>query len=120
MKIAITSQGSEMSSMIDPRFGRSKFFIVVDTENEEFSVADNSVNLNAAQGAGIQSGKNVVDLCVEAVITDHVGPKAFVTLQSGNVKVYTGATGTVAEAVEMFKAGKLKCNEGADVDSHWM
>ena len=119
MKIAITSQGQDLDSQVDPRFGRAKFFIVVDTQQEGFSVSDNEMNLNAAQGAGIQAGKNVVDLGVEGVITGHVGPKAFATLQAGGVKIYTGATGTVAESIERIKAGQLKHTDNPDVESHW-
>jgi predicted Fe-Mo cluster-binding NifX family protein len=120
MKIAITAQGPDTSALVDPRFGRARFFIVVDTEKEGFTAADNSMNLNAAQGAGIQAGRNVVALGVEAVVTGHVGPKAYATLQAGGVSVYTGASGTVAEAVELFKAGTLKRQEGADVEGHWV
>ena len=120
MKAIVTSQGRELNSPVDPRFGRAKYFLVVDTETGEFSAADNSQNLNAAQGAGIQAGKNVVDLGAEAVITGHVGPKAFATLQAGGIAIHTGATGTVAEAVEQFKAGTLKQSSGADVEGHWV
>ena len=120
MKVAVTSQGRELSSAVDPRFGRAKVFVIVDTETGEYTTADNSQNLNADQGAGIQAGRNVVELGVEAVITGHVGPKAFVTLQAGGVKIYTGAAGTVADAVEQFKAGKLKRSAGADVEGHWV
>lgn len=120
MKIAVTAQGRELNSPVDPRFGRAKFFMVVDTETGEFSVTDNAQNLNAAQGAGIQAGSNVVKLGVEAVITGHVGPKAFTTLQAGSVKIYTGASGTVADAIEQFKAGTLKLSSNADVEGHWM
>ena len=120
MKVVVTSQGRELSSPVDPRFGRAKFFVVIDTETGEFSAADNAQNLNAAQGAGIQAGRNVAELGATAVITGHVGPKAFATLQAGGVQVYTGATGTVAEAVEQFKAGRLKQSTGADVEGHWV
>lgn len=120
MKVAVTSQGRELNSPVDPRFGRAKFFVVVDTETGEFSAVDNSQNLNAVQGAGIQAGKNVADLGAEAVITGHVGPKAFATLQAGGVKVLTGATRTVADAIEQSKAGKLKQSSGADVEGHWV
>ncbi len=120
MKIAITSQGVDLNAAVDPRFGRAKFFAVVDTDKEGFTVSDNSVNLNAAQGAGIQAGRKVVELGVEAVVTGHVGPKAFATLQAGGVSVYTGASGTVAEAIAQFKAGDLKRQEGADVEGHWV
>jgi len=120
MKVAVTAQGRELSSPVDPRFGRAKRFIALDTETGAFSAADNSQNLNAAQGAGIQAGKNVVDLGVQAVITGHVGPKAFATLQAGGVAIHTGATGTVADAVEQFKAGKLRQSSAADVEGHWV
>jgi predicted Fe-Mo cluster-binding NifX family protein len=43
-----------------------------------------------------------------AVITGNVGPKAFATLQAGNVKIYAKASGTVKEAIEKFKAGQLE------------
>ena len=120
MEVAVTAQGRELSSPVDPRSGRAKFFVVVETETGEFSVADNTQNLNAAQGAGIQAGKNVVDLGVEAVITGHVGPKAFTTLRAGGVAIYTGATGTVADAVEQLKAGKLRQSSAADVEGQWV
>jgi len=54
-------------------------------------------------------------LGVQAVITGHVGPNAFSALQTSNVAVYVGASGTVAEAVEQFKAGQLEAADGADV-----
>jgi predicted Fe-Mo cluster-binding NifX family protein len=120
MRLAVTSQGSELTSAVDPRFGRAKYFLVVNTETDEVSAVDNSANLNAAQGAGIQAGKKVVALGVEGVITGHVGPKAFAALQAGGVKVYTGAFGTVAEAIQQFRAGKLKMVESADVEGHWV
>ena len=119
MKLAVTSQGSNLQYPLDPRFGRAKYFIVVDTETGAFSAVDNSVNLNAAQGAGIQAAKKIVELGVDALITGHVGPKAFSTLQAGKIRIYAGASGTVADAVEQFKAGKLEAASSADVEGHW-
>ncbi len=120
MKIAVTSQGISVSDQVDPRFGRAKFFIVMDTETGKSEVVNNTQNLNAAQGAGIQAGQNVASLGVEAVITGHVGPKAFTVLNSAGIKIYTGATGTVEEAVEKLKAGELDCADDADVEGHWV
>ena len=119
MKIAVTSQGRDLNSQVDPRFGRAKAFIVVDTETDEFSVHDNTQNLNAVQGAGIQAGRTVVDLGVTAVITGNVGPKAFATLGAANIKIYPRASGTVKEAVEQFKAGQLQLADNANVEGHW-
>ena len=119
MKVAVTSQGKDLNSVIDPRFGRAKCFIVVDAETGDFTSHDNSQNLSAVQGAGIQAGRNVIDLGVEAVITGNVGPKAFAALQAGGVKVHTGGTGTVAEALEKFKAGALESASKANVEGRW-
>ena len=119
MKVAVTAQGRELNSPVDPRFGRARFFIVADTDTGAFSVADNAQNLNAAQGAGIQAGRNVADLGAEVVITGHIGPKAFATLQGGGVKVYTGARGTVADAIAQFRAGELKPAAAPNVEGHW-
>ena len=49
MKIAVTSQGSVLSSELDPRFGRAKYFVVVDTDSDECTSHDNGGNLEAAQ-----------------------------------------------------------------------
>jgi len=119
MKIAITSQGPDLSAAVDPRFGRAAFFVVANTEEDGFEAVDNSINLNAAQGAGIQAGTKVAELGIEAVVTGHVGPKAFATLSAAGIAVYTGASGTVAQAIEQFKAGKLERQGAADVEGHW-
>jgi predicted Fe-Mo cluster-binding NifX family protein len=119
MKLAVSSQGGSLQSPLDPRFGRAKYFILLDTETGAFSAVDNSVNLNAAQGAGIQAARRVVELGADALITGHVGPKAFSTLQAGGIRIYAGASGTVAEAIEQFKAGKLEAASSADVEGHW-
>jgi predicted Fe-Mo cluster-binding NifX family protein len=119
MKAAVTSQGVELTSEVDPRFGRAQYFIIVDTESGQFSAHDNATNVNAAQGAGIQAARTVVELGAEAVITGYVGPKAFNALQAGGVKVYPNASGSVAEVVEQFKAGQLQLADKATVEGHW-
>ena len=120
MKIAITAQGKDFSSEIDLRFGRSKWLLVFDTETGDSEAHNNEVNLNAVQGAGIQTGKNVANLGVEAVITGNVGPNAFKTLSAANVKIFLSEKQTVSEAVESFKAGNLKEVDNATVEGHWI
>ena len=119
MKIAITATGKEISSAVDPRFGRAKFFIVVDTETNDSAAHDNAQNLNAAQGAGIQSAETVARLGAEAIITGNVGPKAFRALNAAGIKVLLTKEGTVADAIRMFKAGELPEAVTANVDGHW-
>jgi predicted Fe-Mo cluster-binding NifX family protein len=116
MKVAVTSEGNSLQSLLDPRFGRASYFIVVDTETGAFWAVDNRANMNFTQGAGIQAGKRVAELGVSSLITGHVGPKAFSALQAAGVRILTGASRTVAHAIEQFKAGKLVPITSPDVE----
>jgi len=119
MKIAITSTGPNLEDEMDQRFGRARLFLIVDTETGRFTAVDNTQNLEAAQGAGIQAAGTVVDQGVEALITGHCGPNAFRTLQAAGVKVIVGARGTNAEVLERFNNGQLSETSGPDVEGHW-
>lgn len=121
MKIALSVDRKDPDAMMDSRFGRAKCFMIYDTENGQTDFVDNTQNLNAAQGAGIQSAQNVAACEVEALICGHTGPKAFSVLSSAGISVYNcDAAIPAKEAIESFKKGSLKKAEGADVDSHWV
>lgn len=119
MKIAVTSQGRELSSQIDPRFGRAAYVIIVDTESMAFTALDNSANAGSFKGAGIQAATMIHDHGARVLITGYCGPKAFATLQAAEIKVVSDATGTVAETVEQFKNGAVRYTTGANADAHW-
>lgn len=120
MKIAISAEGQGLESRVDQRFGRCRWFTLIDTETGNYQAVANEQNLNAAQGAGIQSAEIVSRNGAEAVVTGHCGPKAFRTLTVAGIKIFTGAEGTVADALEKFKTGALTEAEDADVEGHWV
>ena len=117
MKIAVTSTGPELSSASDPRFGRCAYFIVVDTDSMDFTAHSNESRA-ASGGAGIQAGQFVASLGVSTVVTGAVGPNAARVLSAAGLKVYVGASGTVQEAVDAFKAGSLTAAASATVGAH--
>lgn len=119
MKIAFTTSGNDLNAPLDTRFGRAQKFLVYDLESETFEVIDNAQNLNAAQGAGIQSAETVARLGAKAVVSGHCGPKAFRVLTAAGIKVFNADSGTVAEALGQYRAGKLVEAGGADVEGHW-
>jgi len=119
MKIAVTSQGEDMSSQVDPRFGRAGKFIVVDTETGEYQVVDNAQNLDAVQGAGVQAAQTVVGLGVQAVLTGNCGPKAFRVLQAAGIKIYLVGEGDIQTALEKLQAGEYQPAGSHNVESHW-
>lgn len=119
MKVVVTATGEGLDSELDPRFGRASSFILFDTETGDTKAVDNSGGVQAAQGAGVQAAEVVSRLGAECVVTGHCGPKAFRALQAAGIEVYTGASGTVAEAVEQLKAGTLERAAAPDVGGHW-
>jgi predicted Fe-Mo cluster-binding NifX family protein len=119
MKVAVTAQQNQLQSPVDQRFGRAKYILVIDTQTNEVTEIDNTINLNAAQGAGIQTGQNIANAGVEAVITGNVGPNAFRTLNAAQIKIYLAQNQTVQQALDMFKQGKLQQVENANVQGHW-
>ena len=119
MKVAITSKGQDLGSAIDPRFGRTKYFILYEMDDGTFEVIDNAQNLSALQGAGIQAAEKVINSGAEWVLTGNCGPKAFRTLQAIGVKVVIDVSGTVEEAVGKFKQGEYNETDKANVEGHW-
>jgi len=119
LKIVFSTSGETLSSPLDSRFGRAPKFLVYDLDSESFEVIDNQQNLNAMQGAGIQSAETVARLGAKSLVTGHCGPKAFRVLLAAGVKVYTAESLTVAEALERFREGKLIETLAADVEGHW-
>jgi predicted Fe-Mo cluster-binding NifX family protein len=119
MKIAFSTSGETLDSPLDSRFGRAPKFLIYDLDKNSFVAVDNGQNLNAAQGAGIQSAETVVRLGVQSLVTGHCGPKAFRVLLAAGVKIYTTDAATVAVALEGYRSGKLTEAKAADVDGHW-
>lgn len=119
MKIAISSQGQDLNAAIDPRFGRAAGFIIYDDQTGTYEHISNQQNLQAMQGAGGQAAQNVAQTGVQAVISGHVGPKAFFALRAGGIDIYLSQSGTVQEALDAFKAGKLEKTQDADKPGHW-
>jgi predicted Fe-Mo cluster-binding NifX family protein len=119
MKIAFTTSGNDLKAPLDSRFGRAPKFLVYDLECNTFEVVDNQQNLNAAQGAGIQSAETVARLGAKAIVTGHCGPKAFRVLAAAGIAIFNTDVSTVAEALERYRSGKLKEAPSADVEGHW-
>ncbi len=117
MKIAISSDGVTLESTIDQRFGRCKYFVIVDTE--KITVIDAVENQGAIQGhgAGIKAAQQLGELSVEAVITGNLGPNATKVLDTLEIKTYA-ASGILKDAIEQFNEGKLdKITEVAESHS---
>ncbi len=118
MKIAISSMGTDLDAQIDPRFGRCAYFIIVDTDDMSFEAFDNE-SIALGGGAGVQSAQFVASKGTKVVITGNVGPNALSTLSAAEIQLITGQTGTVREAIEDYKKGKLNSMSGSNGSTHY-
>jgi predicted Fe-Mo cluster-binding NifX family protein len=119
MKIAISACGPDLEALVDPRFGRAPYFLLVDPETLQFEAVSNQASIQTPQGAGIQAAALVARHQPTVVLTGNCGPKAFQTLQAAGIPVIVGVTGIAQEAVQSYQAGKLTPAVGPNVASHW-
>ena len=118
MKIAVTSTGPTLDDMVEARFGRCPYFLIIDPDTMEFEAVNNA-NIALGGGAGIQSAQLMASKGVSTVLTGNCGPNAFQTFGATNIQVITGVSGPVRQAVEQYKSGKLSSSTTPNVQSHF-
>ena len=120
MKVAITASRGDLNSPVDRVFGRARYFVITDPEETNVEVLENSQNVNAAQGAGIQSARQIANKSVDVVLTGNVGPNAFRALDAVSIKVFQFESDvlTVRDALTAWKEGRLKEVKGPTAQGH--
>jgi predicted Fe-Mo cluster-binding NifX family protein len=117
MKIAVSSKGKDLDALIDPRFGRCEYFLLVNTDDMSFEVFDNQ-SIALGGGAGIQSAQFISSKGAKAVITGNCGPNAVKTLAAAGIKAFLGNTGIIKEALQKFKNGELISSNSANAPEY--
>ncbi len=115
--MCVTATTGDLNAQVDPRFGRCQYFVFIDSDTMAFEAMANKA-IAAPGGAGIQAAQTVVNKGANVLISGNIGPNAFQVLSTADVKIATGAYGTVKEAVEMYKGGKLNEAGGSTVAAH--
>jgi predicted Fe-Mo cluster-binding NifX family protein len=118
MKVAISSNGTDLDAQVDTRFGRCAFFLLVETDTMAFDCVDNSA-MALGGGAGIQAAQLVASKGARAVITGNCGPNAVQTLTAAGVELFLGQSGTGREVIEKFKNKQLSSTGSANVADHY-
>lgn len=118
MIVAISSSGPDLDSAVDPRFGRCAYLVFADTQTMAFEAVSNP-NVSAGGGAGINTAQMVIDKGAEAVITGNMGPNAFGVLNQAGIPVYTGATGSLRQALESYDGGAFAATQSPTVGGHY-
>ena len=118
VKIAICSEGPGLESAVDPRFGRCLYFVLANSDGEKLEDVPNP-STGASGGAGVQTAQFIADKGVDVVLAGNVGPKALAALDASNIKIYTGISGTVADALAQYQQDKLTLIADSTVPQHF-
>lgn len=118
MKVAVSSTGNHLDSLIDPRFGRCAYFVFVETDDMAYEAFENT-SMALGGGAGIQSAQFVASKGAKVVITGNCGPNAVRTLSAAGIDLILGQMETVRQAVEDFKNGRLQKTTEPNVADHY-
>lgn len=108
MKIVVSATEQSPDSAVDPRFGRTPWLLIHDTERDTWSSVSNQGAQNALQGAGVQTAETVCGCQPDSVISGRLGPKAFSVLSAAGIPVYGCTGGSAREAVQALRDGQLQ------------
>jgi len=117
MKVAVTATEPSLEAEVDPRFGRCACFVIVETDDMSMEALENASG-SLGGGAGIQAAQLMAQRGVRHVLTGSVGPNAHRTLSAAGIEIALGLSGTVSQAIELFKAGRLRAADGPNAASH--
>jgi len=106
MKVAISAKDQNPEAQVDPRFGRCSYFAVVDVEQDQWDFIPNP-GLSSGGGAGTHAAQELVNKKVQAVLTGSAGPNAEAVLKAAGIKIYSGVSGTLQEALDLYRKGRL-------------
>lgn len=107
MKIVIVAEGETLDAIVAERFGRAPALLFVDCETQAVQAVANEVNLQATQGAGLQTAERIVRSGATVLLTRNCGPKAFKVLASSGMVVHQVSGGTAREALAAWSTGVL-------------
>jgi len=118
MRIAVTADGHTLDADVDPRFGRCRYFLIVDPETLDFETLENSGPM-ASGGAGISAAQIVAGKQVQAILTGNCGPNAYEVLSAAGTEVIVGVSGKVRDAIRAYNSGELRASSRPNVTTHF-
>jgi predicted Fe-Mo cluster-binding NifX family protein len=107
MRIAVSSEGTDLNASIGHRFGISPYFIITDLDTGEIEVVRNPGS-SGKRGAGVEAILLAISKDVKVVFTGYCSPTAHSHLESNGIEVITGLSGTVGEALDKYRKGEIQ------------
>lgn len=87
MKIAIPVNEKNDNPHISNIFGRSKYFLIHNTDENLTTFIENE-GIDAQGGAGIKAAQNIIDIKVNVLIANQLGENAIEVLNNSNILLF--------------------------------
>ncbi len=109
MILLISAQQSEIDSPVDDRFGRSDWFLKVNSETLEWQAFRNPGSNNRG-GAGVAAAQFAADQKVDVAISGDFGPNASTALRAAGIQMILFPSGGLngKDVVDLFRKGALE------------
>jgi predicted Fe-Mo cluster-binding NifX family protein len=110
MKIAFTSKGKDLDSIVDARFGRCEFILIYDDLSEAIEIIENNDSAAEAHGAGPKTAQKLFNSNIDVLITGNgPGGNAAKVLERSKMEIFIGAADKpIKEALALYKENKLE------------
>ncbi|MGQ9588143.1 MAG: NifB/NifX family molybdenum-iron cluster-binding protein [Thermoplasmata archaeon] len=106
MKVCVPTSGrGGIDDRVSEHFGRSPTFTVVDTKSEKVDVVDNTSEHMGGMG---KPPEQIAQAGAQVLVCSGLGPRAISMFESYGIEVYVGAQGSVRQAIEMWRSGRLQ------------
>ncbi|MBU4354586.1 MAG: dinitrogenase iron-molybdenum cofactor biosynthesis protein [Proteobacteria bacterium] len=105
--IAISTAEKSLDAPVEVRFGRARFFILVDPGTMEWEALENLPSLSANQMVGVRTAERLVRKNIQTIMTGKCGSKAFAELKLAGVQVILDTKGTVRQALDSLIRGEV-------------
>jgi predicted Fe-Mo cluster-binding NifX family protein len=123
MKICLPTIGEKgLDNQIGEHFGRVPTYTIVDINTNDVKVIENTSEHMGGQG---HPPEIMAREGVNIMVCRGLGRRAIMMFEQLGIDVYIGASGTVRDAIELFKQGKLQkasmsdaCGQHAFRDHH--
>ena len=112
MRVCVPSAGpGGLDDLVGEHFGRVPTYTIYDTETGQVEILPNTSEHMG--GAGLPA-ELLAQAGVDVVICSGLGRRAIGLLSQSGIEVCTGASGTVREAIEAWRSGKLSGADACD------
>jgi len=107
MKVCFTANGTTLDALMEERFGRAPYFVIVESETESFEAIKNPY-ADGGGGVGPKAAQVLIANNVKALISGQVGGNAQEVLAAAGIEMYTyRAVGSVKDALDQFTKNML-------------